>query len=101
VAEAREKDAEAFRSMVSQLFEAIYVDVRRDVRLIVGVTPQPEYRHFIAGGTAVAWKWSSDGYTGQEPVLNEIAPDDGGDKLGSGDPEGIRTPDLHRDRVAC
>ena len=102
--EARRKDPDGFRSALSQVFQAIHVDLTR--KEIVAVTPQPEFRHFFAEGTYVTWTRAPDTwYYPFQPTLSaeekESATPERNGALGPGDPEGIRTLDLHRDRVAC
>ena len=67
-------DQESRNRLVSELFEAVWV---KD-SLVLGVTPRSEFVPFF-----------DLAYPGCQT------------KLLTGDPDGIRTHDLHRDRVAC
>ena len=73
---------------------------------IVAVAPQPEFLHYFAEGTHVTWTRAPDSwYYPFQPTLSaeekgSATPERDG-ALDPGDPEGIRTLDLHRDRVAC
>jgi hypothetical protein len=70
------------------------------------VRSQHEFRDYIAERTHVTWTQAPD--TWYYPIKPELSAEekesatpkrDG--EFDRGDPEGIRTPDLHRDRVAC
>ncbi len=91
--EARQRDYETFRSTLCELFEAIYVNL--ETGQIVGVTPQPAFRHFFGEGTAVTWK-SSDAYGHFAPKLTERekgnAPESGGDGWIVATPRGFEAP---------
>ena len=68
-----EADQRQRNRLARQLFDAVWVRNEK----VVAVRPRPELRSFFA--------LSDECHAGSM----------------SGDPEGIRTPDLHRDRVAC
>jgi hypothetical protein len=69
--------------LLSCVFESLYVEFRTGQ--IIEVVPKPRFR------------WVLEAAEITRPP--GAAPDD--PLLVIGDPEGIRTPDLHRDRVAC
>ena len=77
-----------------------------NTKRIVALTLKPEFRDYIAEGTHVTWTQAPDTwYYPFQPKLSaeekeSATPGEGG-ALNRGDPEGIRTLDLHRDRVAC
>lgn len=72
-------------AVLSDMMEAVYVDV--PAKRVVGVAAKPSFRALLK-----ACEGSVRPAQGAEP---------GESDTGIGDPEGIRTLDLHRDRVAC
>lgn len=71
--------------VLGEMFEAVVVDLRE--QRVLGPAPKPAFRALLR---------VCDG------SVRPVSGDEGGDsKCASGDPEGIRTLDLHRDRVAC
>ena len=69
--------------MLTCMFEGMYLEFRTGQ--IVEVVPKPGFR----------WALEGAGITKPPGILP------GDPSLVIGDPEGIRTLDLHRDRVAC
>jgi hypothetical protein len=69
--------------MLKCMFESLYVEFRTGQ--IVEVVPKPGFRWVLEAGELT----KPPGAVPDDPILV------------IGDPEGIRTPDLHRDRVAC
>ncbi len=65
------------------MFESLYVEFRTGQ--IVEVVPRPGFRWVLEAAEITR----PPGAVPDDPLLV------------IGDPEGIRTPDLHRDRVAC
>ena len=77
--------AEERRELLRLTFEAVYVDVASE--RIVSLKPRPEFVPLLR---------LCKGLREKEGLFYIEA-----ENFGIGDPEGIRTPDLHRDRVAC
>ena len=69
--------------MLSCMFDSLYLEFRTGQ--IIEVVPEPGFR----------WVFEGAGLT-KPPGNLPVDP-----SLVIGDPEGIRTPDLHRDKVAC
>jgi hypothetical protein len=59
---------------VTAIRGAVYVDLTTG--RIVGVTPQPAFRHFFGEGTFVTWKWS-EAYGHFGPKLAKAEKEDG------------------------
>jgi hypothetical protein len=68
------------RAMLRLALAGVYVDL--ETKRVVALQPRPHFTPLFR---------LCDALTEQGPLFF----------VGIGDPEGIRTPDLHRDRVAC
>ena len=71
--------------MLRRMAEALYVDFRTGQ--LLEVVPKVGFRYALEGGKLTVPPKDLGGTVNHSLTI--------------GDPEGIRTPDLHRDKVAC